>query len=195
MEIIVKNDNKVLEISDFDNVKKELAEKVCINELVINDYETYKNAKTIRASYNAQSKALNDTRLYYEKSIFGNLKNQFAELKNIIDSASSKVDTTIKTYELEQTNNKILELKNYLAKYNNIDVDYYINLLNETIDVSLVKNDLETCKLTLDSLILQDLNFTPYDINIHIAKQKDKIIIEKLLKEYKIEYTSKGGNK
>jgi hypothetical protein len=87
---------------NYEELKKELTEKVSKYDGLIYTESDIKDAKADRAQLNKFKKALNDERLRQEKEYmtpFNVFKNQINELIGIIDKPVSMIDKQVKDYE------------------------------------------------------------------------------------------------
>lgn len=103
MEIKV-NEITVPESIDFnyEELKKELTDKVSIYESMVYTDETIKEAKADRVSLNRLKKSLNDERINREREYmkpFTEFKNKVNDLISIIEKPVEAIDRQVKEYE------------------------------------------------------------------------------------------------
>ena len=101
---------------NYDELKKELTDKVEMYKTLVYTEEQIKEAKADRASLNKLKSALNDERIRREKEYmqpFNEFKSKVAEIIKIIDEPIAMIDTQVKGYEekkKEEKREKIVEL-------------------------------------------------------------------------------------
>lgn len=98
---------------NFDELKRELTEKVQKYETIVYTDEQIKEAKADKANLNKLKKALNDERIRREKEYmipFNEFKSKVNEIISIIDRPVQLIDQRVKDYEEEKKNEKRLEI-------------------------------------------------------------------------------------
>jgi hypothetical protein len=101
---------------NYEDLKRELAEKVKEYSSLVYTEAQIQEAKADRANLNRLKKALNDERIRQEREFmkpFDEFKAQVRELCGIVDSASSAIDTQVKAFEDAQKQKKADEIKAY----------------------------------------------------------------------------------
>lgn len=201
----------LFEIANFEQLKQELAVSLQkYKGLVVNE-DAITEAKGIRANLNKAKKAFNDRRIELEKKYlepFNQGKAQVQELIKMIDEVSGAIDTQIKTFEEQEKDAKLSDIKGLWEQYNfnKVKFEQVFNpkWLNKGATLKNIATEMETfitvvednlnliSTLTLDkekSLALQ----SKYLITLDIAKTiqeheeeqkiKDTLIVEKKVKE------------
>lgn len=101
---------------NYDELKKEIQEKVNIYETMVYTDDQITEAKKDRASLNKLKKALNDERIRMEREYmkpFGDFKAKVNELIGIIDKPVKLIDKQVKGYEEQKQQEKMKEVKEY----------------------------------------------------------------------------------
>lgn len=94
---------------NYEELKRELTEKVSMYETLVYTEENIKDAKNDRANLNKLKKALNDERIRREKEYmqpFNEFKAQINEIISIIDKPCMVIDTQVKAFEEKQKQEK-----------------------------------------------------------------------------------------
>lgn len=106
---------------NFDELKRELQEKVAVYQTLVYGNDEIKTAKADRAKLNKLKKALTDERIRQEREYlqpFNEFKAQIKELVGIVDEAVGGIDRQVKEYEelqKEEKLEKILSIWNSAA--------------------------------------------------------------------------------
>lgn len=98
---------------NYEELKKELTEKVHIYETMVYTDEQLKDAKVDRANLNKLKKALNDERIRREKEYmqpFNEFKDKIKELISIIDKPVAMIDKQVKEFEDKKKAEKRVEI-------------------------------------------------------------------------------------
>lgn len=101
---------------NYEDLKRELSEKVKVYESLVYGDDQIQAAKADRAALNRLRKALNDERIRREKEFlqpFNEFKSQVKELCDIIDVATTSVDKQVKEFEDQKKAEKLLKIKEY----------------------------------------------------------------------------------
>lgn len=101
---------------NYEDLKRELSEKVKVYESLVYGDDQIQAAKTDRAALNRLKKALNDERIRQEKEFlqpFNEFKAQVKELCGIIDAATASVDKQVKEFEDQKKAEKLNAIENY----------------------------------------------------------------------------------
>lgn len=101
---------------NYEDLKRELSEKVKVYESLVYGDDQIQAAKTDRAALNRLKKALNDERIRQEKEFlqpFDEFKAQVKELCGIIDAATASVDKQIKEFEDQKKAEKLNVIEDY----------------------------------------------------------------------------------
>ena len=107
---------------NYEELKKELTEKVSMYETLVYTDAQIKEAKEDRANLNKLKKALVDERIRREKEYmepFNDFKAKINEIVSIIDRPVAVIDRQVKDYEEKQKQDKMDEIKNF---WNSCDV-------------------------------------------------------------------------
>ena len=99
---------------NFEELKKELTEKVRHYETLVYTDDQIKLAKTDKAQLNKLKKVLNDERIRREREYmepFNAFKKQINEIDGIIDKPVAVIDKQIKEYEDKQKQKKLVKIK------------------------------------------------------------------------------------
>lgn len=94
---------------NYDELKRELTEKVSMYETLVYTDENIKEAKADRANLNRLKKTLNDERIRREKEYmvpFNAFKAQMNEIISIIDKPVAIIDKQVKEFEEKQKQEK-----------------------------------------------------------------------------------------
>lgn len=95
---------------NYEELKKELTEKVSIYETMVYTDDQIKEAKADKANLNKLKKALNDERIRREKEYmlpFNDFKAKINEIIGIIDKPVAVIDKQVKEYEEKQKQDKL----------------------------------------------------------------------------------------
>lgn len=101
---------------NYEELKKELSEKVEMYTNLVYTDDQIKSAKADRADLNRLKKALNDERIRREKEYmkpFNEFKAQINEIIGIIDKPAALIDRQIKEYEEQQRQDKKEKIAGY----------------------------------------------------------------------------------
>ena len=101
---------------NYEELKKELSDKVEMYETLVYTDDQIKSAKADRADLNRLKKALNDERIRREKEYmqpFNAFKVQINEIIGIIDKPVALIDKQIKEYEEQQRREKKEKIAGY----------------------------------------------------------------------------------
>lgn len=95
---------------NYDELKKELTEKVSMYETLVYTDDQIKEAKADKANLNKLKKALNDERIRIEKEYmqpFNDFKAKINEIISIIDKPVAVIDKQVKAYEDKKKQEKL----------------------------------------------------------------------------------------
>lgn len=101
---------------NYEDLKRELSEKVKVYESLVYGDDQIQAAKADRAALNRLRKALNDERIRQEKEFlqpFNEFKAQIKELCGIIDTATASVDKQVKEFEDQKKAEKLNAIEEY----------------------------------------------------------------------------------
>lgn len=101
---------------NYEDLKRELSEKVKVYESLVYGDDQIQAAKADRAALNRLKKALNDERIRQEKEFlqpFNEFKAQIKELCGIIDTATASVDKQVKEFEDQKKAEKLNAIEEY----------------------------------------------------------------------------------
>lgn len=105
---------------NYEELKRELSDKVKMYETLVYTDNQIKSAKADRADLNRLKKALNDERIRREKEYmqpFNAFKAQIDEIIRIIDKPVALIDRQIKEYEEQQRQEKKRKIEDFFATY------------------------------------------------------------------------------
>lgn len=101
---------------NYEELKKELTEKVSLYENLFYADEQIKEAKADKANLNKLKKALNDERIRREREYmepFNDFKAKINEIISIIDKPVAVIDKQVKAFEEKQKQDKHEKIKGY----------------------------------------------------------------------------------
>lgn len=101
---------------NYEDLKRELSEKVKVYESLVYGDDQIQAAKADRAALNRLRKALNDERIRREKEFlqpFNEFKSQVKELCDIIDVATTSVDKQVKEFEDLKKAEKLQQIQDF----------------------------------------------------------------------------------
>lgn len=140
-------------ITNYEELEKQLVEKVDTYKNLVYSEENIKQAKTDRASLNKLSKAIGDERKRIKNLLldpFTDFETKCKKLESIIDEAVSNVDMQIKAFEEKEDNAKLQEIVAYfitvVGEYSELldfDVIFNDRWLNKTYGMDKVKQDID----------------------------------------------------
>ncbi len=122
---------------NYEELKKELQEKISVYETIVYGDEQIKLAKADKANLNKLKKALNDERIRREKEYmqpFNDFKAKINEIIGIIDKPVAVIDRQVKEYEEKQKKdkeNKIVEYFVSLPKIPEFETFSIMQIWNE----------------------------------------------------------------
>lgn len=136
---------------NYEELKKEIAERVQTYESIVYTDETIKEAKADRANLRKLAKALNDERIRLEKEYmkpFTEFKSQVNEVIGIIDKPVAIIDAQIKRAEEEKKREKEEEIRGILALFNlpyEIDANRLFSekWLNASVSMASIKKEID----------------------------------------------------
>lgn len=166
MELIINDVELPEKISfNYEELKRELAEKVHMYETIIYTDDQIKEAKQDKAALNKLKKALNDERIRREKEYmrpFNEFKAQINEIIAIIDKPVSVIDKQVKEYEEKKRQEKLDEIVHYWnilidhPQWLRLDMIMSDKWLNASVSMKSVQGEiearLEQIKSDLDTL-------------------------------------------
>lgn len=123
---------------NYEELKKELTEKVSMYESLVYTDEQIKDAKEDRAKLNKLKKTLNDERIRMEKEYmkpFDDFKSKLNEIISIIDKPVGVIDKQVKAYEEQKKQEKLESIKELWASmehpeeltFNKVFQDKFLN--------------------------------------------------------------------
>lgn len=136
---------------NYEELKKEIAERVQTYETIVYTDETIKEAKADRANLRKLAKALNDERIRLEKEYmkpFTEFKAQVNEVIGIIDKPVAIIDAQIKRAEEEKKREKEEEIRGILALFTlpyEIDPNRLFSekWLNASVSMASIKKEID----------------------------------------------------
>ena len=152
MELQVKEYQLPAEIEfNFEELKKELTDKVQFYETLVYTDDQIKQAKADKAALNKLKKALNDERIRREKDYmipFDAFKKKVNEIISIIDKPVAVIDKQVKEFEEKEANEKrekIIELFNSLPnkpEWLKIEQIWDPRWLNKTVSFRMIEDNI-----------------------------------------------------
>lgn len=106
-------------VFNFDELKKELAEKITPYKSLAVTEDDLKGAKSDKANLNKLKKALNDKRVEVKKEYMQPLEvfeEQIKELVSIVDEGIVNIDSQVKAFENKQQEDKLKEIAAFYAE-------------------------------------------------------------------------------
>lgn len=119
---------------NYQELKKEIEEKVSMYETLVYTDEQIKEAKKDKANLNKLKKALNDERIRREKEYmvpFNEFKAQINEIISIIDKPVAVIDKQVKAYEEKQKQDKLDEITEFYNSIEHPEWLHFSQVLNE----------------------------------------------------------------
>lgn len=139
---------------NYEEIKKELQEKVKKYKNLVYSEEDMKQAKSDKATLNKFKKALNDEKIRIKKTWlqpFEGFETKIKELIGIVDVAVENVDAQVKGYEQKYKDEKKAEIEKYfnenVGDYKDlIELDKIFNdkWLNKTYKMSDIESEIKT---------------------------------------------------
>lgn len=152
---------------NYDELKRELTEKVSMYETLVYTDENIKEAKADRANLNRLKKTLNDERIRREKEYmvpFNAFKAKMNEIISIIDKPVAIIDKQVKEFEEKQKQEKraaIEELFGTIGFQNFITLDKIFNekWLNASTSLKSIEEEMKQLmyRFSTDILTLNNL--------------------------------------
>lgn len=140
-------------ITNYEELEKQLVEKVDTYKNLVYSEENIKQAKTDRASLNKLSKAIADERKRIKNLLlepFTDFETKCKKLETIIDEASKNIDVQIKAFEEKEDTAKMQEIVAYFvtvvgeySKLLDFDVIFNERWLNKTYGMDKIKQDID----------------------------------------------------
>jgi hypothetical protein len=154
---------------NYEELKKELTEKVSMYETMIYTDDQIKEAKADKANLNKLKKALNDERIRREKEYmqpFNDFKAKVNEIISIIDKPVAVIDKQVKEYEEKQKQdkrNKISEIYTNLCVETGLGVGleqiWNDKWLNASVSLKSIQEEMTARfeQIAMDIKIINDL--------------------------------------
>lgn len=152
MELQVKEYQLPAEIEfNFEDLKKELTEKVQFYETLVYTDDQIKQAKADKAALNKLKKALNDERIRREKEYmmpFEAFKGKVNEIIAIIDKPVAIIDRQVKEYEKkeeEEKRGRIIELFDSLPskpEWLKVEQIWDTRWLNKSVSLRMIEDNM-----------------------------------------------------
>lgn len=140
-------------ITNYEELEKQLVEKVDTYKNLAYSEENIKQAKTDRASLNKLSKAIGDERKRIKNLLlepFADFETKCKKLETIIDEASKNIDIQIKAFEEKEDNAKMQEIVSYFvtvvgefSELLDFDIIFNERWLNKTYGMDKIKQDID----------------------------------------------------
>lgn len=140
-------------ITNYDELKSQLVEKVNTYKNMVYSDENIKQAKSDRAALNKLSKAIGDERKRVKDLLldpYKDFETKCKELETIVDEASKNVDIQIKAFEEKEDSAKLQEIVTYfisvVGEFSSLlDFDIIFNdkWLNKTYGMDKIKQDID----------------------------------------------------
>lgn len=161
---------------NYDELKKQLIEKVDTYKNMVYSEENIALAKKDRATLNKLSKAFANERKRIKNQLlepFNDFELKCKELEARVDEASNNIDMQVKAFEEKEDNAKELEIVSYftsvVGEYNElIDFDLIFDKrwLNKTYSMEKVKQDIDhIIAMTKVNMVTIDAQVQDKDIN------------------------------
>ena len=212
MELKV-NDYQLPEVIqfNFEELKRELTEKVQKYETIVYTDEQIKEAKADKAQLNKLKKALNDERIRREREYmepFNEFKNKVNEIIEIIEKPVGLIDQQLKEFEEKRKADKRVEIGTFWTAQEKPEWLTLPNVfdekwLNASYSIKQVEKDIET-KLNVikgDLITLESLDDFAYeaveaykrtlDVNFAIAEGKRLADLQKRKEQAQAEAQAK----
>lgn len=139
-------------ITNYDELKRQLIEKVDTYKNMVYSDENIKQAKADRAALNKLSKAIGDERKRIKDELlkpFIDFETKCKELETIVDEASKNIDIQVKAFEEKEDNEKLGKIVSYFAsvvgEYNELldfDLIFDKRWLNKTYSMNNIETDI-----------------------------------------------------
>lgn len=140
-------------ITNYEEIEKQLVEKVDTYKNLVYSEENIKQAKTDRASLNKLSKAIGDERKRIKNLLlepFTDFETKCKKLETIIDEASKNIDIQIKAFEEKEDTAKMQEIVSYFvtvvgefSELLDFDIIFNERWLNKTYGMDKIKQDID----------------------------------------------------
>lgn len=143
---------------NYEELKKELTEKVSMYQTLVYDDTQIKEAKADKANLNKLKKALNDERIRREREYmkpFDAFKKQVNEIIAIIDEPIAVIDKQVKEYEEKVKGEKRKKIENFFdnelredlttmpPEWLKLEQIWNDRWLNATVSVATAKSDIK----------------------------------------------------
>jgi hypothetical protein len=149
MDLVSKLTQGTFEVSNFNDLKKELTDTLEKYKNLVVKEEDISEASDIKAKLNKTSKAFNDERIRLEKEYMQNFntgKNQVKELIELISEVSTNIDTQLKTFESKREEEKREAIKKTWLEFdfNLVSLDQIFNdkWLNKGYDFKKINKEI-----------------------------------------------------
>lgn len=190
--------------ANFEELKKDLQEKVSKYENIIYTDDEISQAKKDRADLNKLKKAINDKRISMEKEYmqpFNEFKAKVNEILNLLDKPIEAIDTQVKQYEAACIENKKIWINEIFVKkcpFDWIKLDQIQNAkwlnastskksIEEEMDLSF--SMIETELKSIDTLDYKEQALEVYKETLSLSMALDKVKqikeLDKILEEQK----------
>lgn len=152
LSIITKDVPLPITITNFEELKTELAPKLgYYNSLIVTE-DTVKDAKSDRARLNALKKAIEDRRTDAKRAVmsaYTPLEAQCKELVSMIDAPITAIDMQIRAFECRDEEQKYAELEVFFQAVNTLDwleIDDVLNpkWKNKGLSIKDLKDEMES---------------------------------------------------
>lgn len=140
-------------ITNYEELERQLTEKVDTYKNLVYSEENIKQAKNDRASLNKLSKAIGDERKRIKNLLlepFTDFETKCKKLETIIDEASKNIDVQIKAFEEKEDNIKMQEIVSYFvtvvgefSELLDFDIIFNERWLNKTYGMDKIKQDID----------------------------------------------------
>ena len=168
MELKVKETTLPEKIEfNYQELKKELEEKVSVYSTMVYTDENIKEAKADRANLNKLKKALNDERIRREKEYmqpFNDFKTKINEIIGIIDKPCMVIDKQVKAYEEQQKAEKRAAIEELFGTigfqpFVKLDMIFDEKWLNSSVTMKSIETQMKELiyKYSTDLLTLSNL--------------------------------------
>lgn len=167
-------------ITNYEELKKEIAEKTTLYKNIVYSEENIKEAKADRANLNKLEKAINDEKIRIKNLFlkpYEDFENKCKELMNLVKEASTNIDMQIKNFESKQDEEKGKEIREIYEQY--------VGEYKDLIGFSLIFNDRWLNKTYTLKKVEDDINHIFSKIRMDLGTIEGQVEDEVLLKQIK----------
>lgn len=193
-ELRVNHQAGVVEVQQFDQLKKQLLQLKDKAQRIVVTKESIKEAKQQRASINKFAEQIDSRRKAVKRDYmqpFVNAEEQLKELYALVKDSMYFIDTQIKALDSQDESNKRAEIVKMweIRNYRSVSLKLFFNekWLNKTYSLEKVANDLDEKARQIDEDIRLIENFVPdvVERNYVVMKYKETLDLSGVMSEYK----------